>query len=586
MDISENVIRGNDLDLTEMGLARTFKTNRSNLELLDIFNSTVGDDIKCRDLSVEKGWTNACPAQLVAALEEDLLMSDEEERINAEEEPDTRCTHSPLRLADYEDSERSESESGSSDSSSSKSYRCLSPNEPCTAGQLEEVEELERLVQLEEFDQSEEDSGDPEDDGHVARVAAARRESETSSNDEFVSISEGTFLGNEHEDCNKSVFEENVDMSSQSLNSACDTSFSSSADDSEEELGDLAKLLDHEVSVLEEQSASDVPTIADTDSARSTVSQPKSGYLDVDDLNALQLQQGRKGRGDPEICSLNSGFENRPNNAETVGDFFGASELLEEDNDVESLPDPEQSMLQGGEPSHGGASSDEAVGEVRSNCKQSVFAALARAKSLRAMRGDEPEKREVEAAGFSLDLQYPSSVTSFFATEEEKLMWESIDTSSNEEMELARAHWEADQLLAGARHACIRRAKRGGLQWCYMKQMRAFLEERRGSEEVLEVEEIVEEVWSRADPGRGTKRKRFRHYKDFITLRGTKYDVKTLAALLDPTSKCIDTLQCLASEQVYQAGSTSDVSAGALSEESDTGVVPKKSSAISMPVLL
>ena len=353
----------------------------------------------------------------------------------------------------------------------------------------------------------------------MARVAAARRESETSSNDEFVSISEGTFLGNEHEDCNKSVFEENMDMSSQSLNSACDTSFSSSADDSEEELGDLAKLLDHEVSVLEEQSASDVPTIADTYSAPSTVSQPKSGYLDVDDLNALQLQQGRKGRGDPEICSLNSGFENRPNNAETVGDFFGASELLEEDNDVESLPDPEQSMLQGGEPSHGGASSDEAVGEVRSNCKQSVFAALARAKSLRAMRGDEPEKREVEAAGLSLDLQYPSSVTSFFATEEEKLMWESIDTSSNEEMELARAHWEADQLLAGARHACIRRAKRGGLQWCYMKQMRAFLEERRGSEEVLEVEEIVEEVWSRADPGRGTKRKRFRHYKDFITLR-------------------------------------------------------------------
>ena len=354
----------------------------------------------------------------------------------------------------------------------------------------------------------------------MAREAAsARRGSETSSNEEFVSISEGTFLGNEHEDCNKSVCEENVDMSSQSLSSACDTSFSSSADDSEEELGDLAKLLDHEVSVLEEESASDDPTIADTDAARNTVSQPKSGYLDVDDSNALQLQQGRKGRGDPEICSLKSGFENRPTNAETVGDFFGARELLEDDNDVESLPDPEQSMLQGGEPSHGEASSDGAVGEVRSNCKQSVFAALARAKSLRAMRGDEPEKREVEAAGLSLDLQYSSSVTSFFATEEEKLMWESIDTSSNEEMELARAHWEADQVLAGARHACIRRAKRGGLQWCYMKQMRAFLEERRGSEEVLEVEEIVEEVWSRADPGRGTKRKRFRHYKDFITLR-------------------------------------------------------------------
>ena len=139
--------------MTEMGLARTFKTNRSNLDLLDIFNSTVGDDdIKCRDLSVEEGWVNACPAQLVAALEGDLLMSDEEE-------PDIKSTHSPSRLADHEDFGRSESESGASDSSSSKSYRCLSPNEPCAAGQLEEVEELERLVQLEEFDQSEEDSG-------------------------------------------------------------------------------------------------------------------------------------------------------------------------------------------------------------------------------------------------------------------------------------------------------------------------------------------------------------------------------------------------------------------------------------------
>ena len=92
--------------------------------------------------------------------EADLMFSihSDLDRIN-EEEPDIKSTHSPSRLADHEDFGRSESESGASDSSSSKSYRCLSPNEPCAAGQLEEVEELERLVQLEEFDQSEEDSG-------------------------------------------------------------------------------------------------------------------------------------------------------------------------------------------------------------------------------------------------------------------------------------------------------------------------------------------------------------------------------------------------------------------------------------------
>ena len=162
--------------MTEMGLARTFKTNRSNLELLDIFNSTVGDDIKCRDLSVEEGWADACPAQLVAALEEDLLMSDEEEWINAEEEPDIRSTHSPSRLADYEDFGRSESESYSSDSSSSKSYQCSSPNEPYAAGQLEEVEELERLVRLEEFDQSEEDSGVNRIQNHIKRLLFLQKE--------------------------------------------------------------------------------------------------------------------------------------------------------------------------------------------------------------------------------------------------------------------------------------------------------------------------------------------------------------------------------------------------------------------------
>ena len=156
--------------MTEMGLARTLKTNRSNLELLDIFNSTVSDDIKCRDLSVEEGWADACPAQLVAALEEDLLMSDEKEWINAEEEPDIRSTHSPSRLADYEDFGRSESESYSSDSSSSKSFQCSSSNEPCAAGQLEEVEELERLIQLEEFDQSEEDSGVNRNQSHIKHL--------------------------------------------------------------------------------------------------------------------------------------------------------------------------------------------------------------------------------------------------------------------------------------------------------------------------------------------------------------------------------------------------------------------------------
>merc|ERR1719376_111780 len=57
---------------------------------------------------------------------------------------------------------------------------------------------------------------------------------------------------------------------------------------------------------------------------------------------------------------------------------------------------------------------------------------------------------------------------------------------------------------------------------------------------------VGERVWNPRNPGRGTVRKRFQHYKDFITLQGTKYDTEILAALLRPGSKCAHNLLQLA----------------------------------------
>ena len=202
-----------------------------------------------------------------------------------------------------------------------------------------------------------------------------------------------------------------------------------------------------------------------------------------------------------------------------------------EDSDVESLPDPEHCApsadnAEGSQEGEVGEGEVGEVGETDSDERQQVLAALAEAKAVRVTRGDKPERKEVSAAGLSLNLHFSSIVTSYFATEEEKAKFESIETSRKEAKELARAQFEATQ-LTGTQVAPMssRRATRGGLRWCYKKQLKEFLDEMQESGEACigqgSVEEgVVEEgFWSRKNPGRGTKRKRFQHYKDFITLK-------------------------------------------------------------------
>merc|ERR1719489_605161 len=79
--------------------------------------------------------------------------------------------------------------------------------------------------------------------------------------------------------------------------------------------------------------------------------------------------------------------------------------------------------------------------------------------------------------------------------------------------------------------------------------MKEFIEELQDSGEASRIagKAFVEErVWSPRNPGRGTVRKRFQHYRDFITLQGTKYNTEILAALLSPGSKCAHNLLQLA----------------------------------------
>ena len=68
-----------DDDLKEMGVASAVKWTKGDFELLDVFDTVIDTSSAFPD------WTDVCSAEVVAALDEDLLMSDgesEEETLN------------------------------------------------------------------------------------------------------------------------------------------------------------------------------------------------------------------------------------------------------------------------------------------------------------------------------------------------------------------------------------------------------------------------------------------------------------------------------------------------------------------------
>ena len=292
-----------------------------------------------------------------------------------------------------------------------------------------------------------------------------------------------------------------------------DNSLSSSGEESEdEELEEFAKRLEIEVNVEEPVSSGTIG---------------RSGCIEGEDFAsyAYPLLQRVGGVNASQISTPLSGCETQLDNVDDDGECM--DEAIQEDSDEESLPDPE----------HYATSADEAGGRQKGEVgseddaetdfdeRQQLLETLAEAKAARVTRGEKPERKEVTAAGLTLDLQFSSIVKSYFATEEERPKFESIETSKKEAKELARVQFEATQ-LADMQVAPMRRAKRGGLIWCYKKQLKEFMDEKQGSGEAGIGQDFVEEdfveeerVWSRRNPGRGTKRRRFQHYKDFITLR-------------------------------------------------------------------
>jgi len=540
------VIRDVDSDLKKMGVV---KWTKRDFELLDIFDTVLDNSSACSD------WTDVCPAEVVAALDEDLLLSDDESS-SAEENTlnnQSNCGSVDLNqnidlsgAVDEVKSQRSRSRSGSEASFSDSS---TSEEEGELGATTAEVEELERLARLNDSSELEEDlleRGSNEEEREVEEFEKLAS-LETSSDDENdqTGTNTETFHANEqfqvsdtvrsNEGCNDAFCSSTVANPPDKYWSNLDNSLSSSGEESEdEELDEFALQLELEVN---EEHNIEEPVCSDTIG--------HSGCIEDFVAHADQLEQ-RIG-----LTSEESGDVDAPEDSE--------------DSDVESLPDPEHCApsadnaegSQEGEVGEGEVGEGEVgeVGETDSDERQQVLAALAEAKAVRVTRGDEPERKEVSAAGLSLNLHFSSIVTSYFATEEEKAKFESIETSRKEAKELARAQFEATQ-LTGTQVAPMssRRATRGGLRWCYKKQLKEFLDEMQESGEACigqgSVEEgVVEEgFWSRKNPGRGTKRKRFQHYKDFITLKGTKYDTETLAALLSPGSKCFHNLLQLSSD--------------------------------------
>ena len=289
-----------------------------------------------------------------------------------------------------------------------------------------------------------------------------------------------------------------------------ENSLSSSGEESEdEELDEFAQQLEFEVN---EEHNVEEPVCSDTIGCNGCIE---------DFSDQLQQKIDKRDLAAPEISTPFGVSKTRSDNAgEPHEDREHMEEANQEDSDGESLPDPEHCAPSTDNP---GGSQEGEVGEgdAETDCdeRQQVLAALAEAKGARVTRGDEPERKEVAAAGLSLNLQFSNIVTSFFATKEEKVKFDRIETSRKEAKELARAEFEATQ-LTGTQLAPFSNARRGGLRWCYKKQLKEFLDEMQESGEACIEQSIEEEgVWSRRNPGRGTKRRRFQHYKDFITLQ-------------------------------------------------------------------
>ena len=149
-----------DSDLNEMGVASAFKRTKRDFEPLDIFGTVIDTPFASPE------WANVCPADVIAALDEDLFMS-EDESSSAEEETvnnQSSCgsidlnhnIESPLSEAVDKLRRSSGSQSSFSDSSTTDASSCSEEGAVC---QIEEVEELERLAKLNASSEQEEASG-------------------------------------------------------------------------------------------------------------------------------------------------------------------------------------------------------------------------------------------------------------------------------------------------------------------------------------------------------------------------------------------------------------------------------------------
>ena len=157
-DVTFAGFRDVDSDLKEMGVA--VKRTKRDFEPLDIFGTVIDTPFASPD------WANVCPADIIAALDEDLFMS-EDESSSAEEETvnnQSNCgsidlNHNiELPLSEAVDKLRRSSGSQScfSDSSTTDASSCSEEGAVC---QIEEVEELERLAKLSAPGEHEEASG-------------------------------------------------------------------------------------------------------------------------------------------------------------------------------------------------------------------------------------------------------------------------------------------------------------------------------------------------------------------------------------------------------------------------------------------
>ena len=242
---------------------------------------------------------------------------------------------------------------------------------------------------------------------------------------------------------------------------SCSSTFSSEELESEDDnaLASLAKSLQNETEASGE--VFDVLGAAEESSQESlTESSIENSHSDEEVAEAKLLQSLLELEAKSGFKELCTSPVNKLQQA-CVGRSLVKESDANSSSDCEELPDPESRGVE--EVDHEGlerSKKTEHTSAVKTDLarKEEIFEELARAKVARLVCREQFVQTEVNVSGESVMLEYPREVESYFASQEEKRDWDSIESSRKTRCQLLETVEEGTQLPYSS-------VPRGGLRW-------------------------------------------------------------------------------------------------------------------------